>query len=412
MCVSESSQLDRFIDQATVKTSWKILRDHFGALELLNWQASHQVSHIPTAALLLLGLTSAAPFISLLLSDHGARVLRVTRPESVKLDPAEIFTRLHTAIALNLKDPSGLGLLEAILRRSDILIDPFRPNVLENLGLNPAILLEANPRLIVARLAGFRKDGPYSNMAGHDINYLAVSGVLSQLGRAGDTPYAPANILADFAGGGLMCGFGILAALINRSVTGRGQIVETNMVDGTAYLGTFMRRLQGTPLWNMPRGENLLDGGAPWYDVYECRDGRHMAVGALEPQFFSRLLQGLHLDDSWLKQREDRTSWPRLRKVIRERFLTKTRREWEDVFDGTDACCTPVLTQGELVDSGYEQRLPVTLTRPDIRPYEFPKLSESDDTSAKILYDWMGWRKGHEYEMGPTGLVKLPSAKL
>ncbi|KAL9629649.1 MAG: hypothetical protein Q9164_006785, partial [Protoblastenia rupestris] len=189
-------------------------------------------------------------------------------------------------------------------------------------------------------------------MAGHDINYLAVSGILSQLGRADQPPYAPANILADFAGGGLMCAFGILLALISRQQTGKGQVVEANMVDGSAYLGTFMRLSRKTPLWDQPRGENLLDGKCPWYDVYECRDGGYMAVGALESKFFQDLIQGMGLGTEWLEKRVDRGTWPELRDVMRNKFLEKRRKEWEEVFAGKNSCCTPVLEQAELEAHG------------------------------------------------------------
>ena len=200
-------------------------------------------------------------------------------------------------MAVNLKWLEGQALLEAILLRADILLDPFRPGVLESLSLSPHQLLAKNPRLIIARLTGFRSNGPYAPMAGHDINYLAVSGILSQLGRADGPPYPPANILADFAGGGLMCALGILLALLERTASGKGQVVENNMVNGVGYLGSMMRYARKIDLWNRPRGQNLLDGGCPWYDVYQCKDGGHMAVGALEPQFFHRLVQGLELPE-------------------------------------------------------------------------------------------------------------------
>lgn len=188
-------------------------------------------------------------------------------------------------------------------------------------------------------------------MAGHDINYLAVSGILSQLGPKDKPPYPPANILADFAGGGLICALGIIAALLSRGQTGKGQVVEANMVDGSAYLGSFMRYGLKTPMWNAPRGENLLDGGCPWYQVYECKDGGYMAVGALEPQFFAELVRGLELD---VAQIHDRTEWPAMKEQFQRRFLTKTRLCWEKIFYGKDACCTPVLTQAELEQHGYE----------------------------------------------------------
>ncbi|KAL8880410.1 MAG: hypothetical protein Q9198_002176, partial [Flavoplaca austrocitrina] len=304
----------------------------------------------------------------LLLADYGASVLRIDRPlahphDGKPLQPtADLLTRRKSSVAVNLKSSDGQALLEAILLEADILLDPFRPGVLESLSLSPHQLLAKNPRLIIARLTGFRRDGQYAAMAGHDINYLAVSGILSQLGRVDGSPYPPANILADFAGGGLMCALGILLALLERTTSGKGQVVENNMVDGVGYLGSMMRFARRNDLWNRPRGQNLLDGGCPWYDVYPCKDGGHMAVGALEPHFFRRLVQGLELpelDNPVL--REDRTSWPAMRDRFRRRFLEKTRSEWENIFNGADACCTPVLDQRELEDVEKEQRLPVDL---------------------------------------------------
>ena len=309
-------------------------------------------------------------------------------------------------------------MVKDLLQNADVLLDPYRPGVLETLGLNPKQSLAANPRLIIARLTGFRRDGKYASMAGHDINYLAVAGVLSQLGRKGDPPYAPANILADFAGGGLMCAFGILAALISRANTGKGQVVEANMVDGSAYLGTFMRYGMKTPLWNKPRGENILDGGHPWYEVYECKDGGFMAIGAaLEMKFSKELVEGLSVDEEMLRRRDDPEAWPMHREIFQRRFLEKTRKEWEQVFDGKDACCTPVLDQAELERGGYEQRPAVTLL-------DSPSLRISQDEAWKseglapgvngeeILGKWLGWKRGKHYRLEHGGLVKVDSASL
>ena len=290
--------------------------------------------------------------------------------------------------------------------------------MLESLGLSPKELLAANPRLIIARLTGFRREGKYARMAGHDINYLAVSGVLSQLGRKGEPPYAPANILADFAGGGLMCAFGILAALFSRTRTGKGQILEANMVDGSAYLGSFMRYGLKTPLWSKPRGENILDGGHPWYNVYECKDGGYMAVGAaLETKFSVEFIKALGMDEDMLKHKDDRGAWPMHRERFRKRFLENARKEWEQVFDGKDACCTPVLEQGELERDGYEQRPAVGLS-------ESPGLLIPRDGAWKseglapgvggedLLEKWLGWNRGKDYRVAHGGLVKVDSAKL
>ncbi|MCJ1258517.1 Isopenicillin N epimerase component 2 [Lignoscripta atroalba] len=363
------------------------------------------------------------PFAGLLLADYGASILRIDRPHpsahsSTTPPPTpDLLVRNKSSIALDLKSVGGLSLLKALLNDADVLIDPFRPGVLESLGLDPNELHTSNQRLIVARLTGFRRDGKYSDMAGHDINYLAVSGVLSQLGRKGGSPYPPANILADFAGGGLMCAFGIITALLAREKTGKGQVVEANMVDGSAYLAEMMRLGKKTPLWNQPRGENILDGGCPWYDVYECKDGGYMAVGALEPQFFTELIEGLRLDKTLLSERNDRAHWPKIRDLFQHTFKTKTRKEWEAVFDGKDACCTAVFEQEELENTGYDQRHPVGLRgTPGIKIDQnqvwtsigLAPGSGGEDT----LHKWMGWQRGKDYVVKGGALVKSVRAKV
>ena len=305
-------------------------------------------------------------------------------------------------------------MLKDLLKHADVLIEPFRPGVLESLDLVPEQLLALYPRLIIARLTGFRRDGPYAQMAGHDINYLAVSGILSQLGREGSPPYAPANIIADFAGGGMMCAFGILAALLSRAQTGKGQVVEANMVDGSAYLGTFMRYALKTPIWDRPRGKNILDGGCPWYEVYECKDGGYMAVGALEPHFFAKFVECLELE---LSQDYDRTTWPSMKSKIQERFLQKTKQEWEEVFLGKDACCTPVLSQHELEKQYYDQRPAIGLTGSRSLPIPKENAWSSEGLSPgaggeEMLHAWTGWRRGKQYDVEGGGLVKIATAKL
>jgi len=296
------------------------------------------------------------PFAGLLLADNGAAVLRIDRATSStsysdKMKPPtnDPLARRKSSIAVDLKSSSGIDFLKSLILHTDIIIDPFRPGVLEKLGLGPDILLSLNPRLIIGRMTGFRRDGRYRDMAGHDINYLAVSGVLAMLGRKGEKPLAPGNILGDFAGGGATLFQGILLALLAREKSGKGQVVEANMVDGSSYLATFPRMMMQTPMWSRPRGENVLDGGCPWYDTYETKDGKFMAVGALEPQFFRELLIGLGLAAQGIeKTRDNRQIWPKLKETFTKLFKEKTRSEWERIFDGTDACCTPVLEYGEL----------------------------------------------------------------
>ncbi|KAJ6070354.1 hypothetical protein N7467_011673 [Penicillium canescens] len=353
------------------------------------------------------------PFAGLLLADYGASVLRIDRPGSVSADQ---LTRNKTSITLDLRNENSRSVLIRLLTAADVLIDPFRPGVLERLGLSPTeVLLKHNPRLIVARMTGFRRDGKYKDMAGHDINYIAVSGVLSMLGRAGEKPYAPGNILGDFAGGGAICFQGVLLALISRSHTGRGQVIEANMVDGSAYLATFPRLARQTPAWGEPRGQNLLDSGCPYYDTYETKDaGKYFAVGALEPQFYAALLRGLNLDPKKTPKREDRANWPALRDIFTRRFKDKTRAEWEVIFDGTDACATPVLEQDELEASGYEQRPIVHLASTPAAPIQADQGGWSGgvlvpgDGGAETLRVWMGWEQDKDFTVRQDGAL-LPA---
>ncbi|KAJ5796880.1 uncharacterized protein N7518_005420 [Penicillium psychrosexuale] len=361
------------------------------------------------------------PFAGLLLADYGASVLRIDRPNSTSVDQLtrDQLTRNKTSITLDLRNQSSLNILLRLLPTADVLIDPFRPGVLERLGLSPTeVLQKHNPRLIVARMTGFRRDGKYKDMAGHDINYIAVSGVLSTLGRAGEKPHAPGNILGDFAGGGAVCFQGILLALISRSHTGRGQVVEANMVDGSAYLATFPRLARKTPAWAQPRGENLLDGGCPYYDTYETKDaGRYFAVGALEPQFYAALVRGLGFEIGELPEREDRMQWPALREIFTRRFKEKTRVEWEAVFDGTDACATPVLEQAELEEGGYEQRPMVHLVSTPAAPIPAENGGWSGggllpgDGGVDTLRGWVGWKQGKDFEVRKDGAFVAVNGK-
>lgn len=360
------------------------------------------------------------PFAGLLLADYGASVVRIDRPNA-KAVSADQLTRNKTSVTLDLRDKASHPILLSLLKTADVLIDPYRPGVLERLGLSPSeVLLKHNPRLIVARMTGFRRDGKYKDMAGHDINYIAVSGVLSMLGRAGERPYAPGNILGDFAGGGAMCFQGILLALLSRAHTGRGQVVEANMVDGSAYLAAMPRLNLQTPFWGEPRGHNMLDGGSPFYDTYETKDaGQYFAIGALEPQFYAALIKRLGFQAAELPAREDRDNWPALRAAFARRFREKTRAEWEAIFDGTDACATPVLTQDELERGGYEQRAAVTLVDTPARPipaddggWRGGGLSPGTG-GVETLRSWLGWAPGREYEVRPDGtFVLLARSKL
>lgn len=408
------------------------------------------MSSPPLTGLKVLELAGLAPgpFAGVLLADAGADVIRVDRPAD-NIVPDQL-ARHKSSVVVNLKDPHGLALVQELARHADVLIDPFRPGVMERLGLGPDELLAANPRLIYGRLTGFRRDGRYRDMAGHDINYMAVSGVLSMLGRAGEKPTPPANILADFAGGGLMLVMGVLMALAARATSGRGQVVEASMVDGAAYLASFPRFALRTPLGKYPRGQNMLDTGSPFYDTYACADADtnpngYMAVAAIEPQFFAVLLRKLGVDDAgvddWLARRGDRDHWPALRAFFTEAFRRHPRAHWERVFDGTDACCTPVLGFGE-IESGAashgresDQRPPVTLRSTPLLAvaeagtvsaadaagvssrrgqgpgvpgggYEGCELSPGEGGEA-ALQRWQGWTRGSQYDVNKDGIFAL-----
>ncbi|CAO2647071.1 Nn.00g079930.m01.CDS01 [Neocucurbitaria sp. VM-36] len=394
---------------------------------------SHQQPPLTGIRVLEFAGLAPGPFAGLLLADYGATVLRLDRAPAAPT--SDQLTRRKTSICVNLKSPSGLALIKKIIPTVDVVIDPFRPGVLEKAGLSPeSVLLKLNPRLIVARMTGFRRDGKYSQMAGHDINYIAVSGVLSLFGRQGEKPYPPGNVVGDFAGGGAMCFLGILLALLARERNGLGQVVEANMVDGSAVLATMPRLGLKTQVWGAERGTNMLDGGAPFYDTYETGDGKYMAVGAIEPQFYAALLKGLELTPSDLPgDRDNKADWHKLKQFFTDVFKTKSRAQWEAIFDGTDACCTPVLTQAELETQGFDQRPAVTLKSTpayaiaegsDDRPaavgqgigVEGSGWSEKGlmpgDGGEETLGRWLGWKKGRQYVEEKGGLVWRDAANL
>ncbi|XP_018418964.1 PREDICTED: alpha-methylacyl-CoA racemase [Nanorana parkeri] len=283
-----------------------------------------------------------APFCGMILADFGAKVIRVDRAKSAVA--SDTMARGKRSIALDLKSPGGVSVLKKLCKQSDVLIEPFRHGVMESLGLGPDVILKENPQLIYARLTGYGQSGTYAKAAGHDINYVSLSGMLSKLGKKQEAPTFPLNLLADFAGGSYICALGIVLSLFERSRSGQGQVIDSSMVEGAAYLGSFVYKTQNMGLWSRPRGENMLDGGAPFYSTYVTSDGKYMAVGAIEPQFYKELLKGLDIDDSDLPSQMDLNDWPKLKKIFTERFLEKTQAQWCQVFDGTDACVTPILT--------------------------------------------------------------------
>uniref|UniRef100_A0A224YMU9 Alpha-methylacyl-CoA racemase n=1 Tax=Rhipicephalus zambeziensis TaxID=60191 RepID=A0A224YMU9_9ACAR len=283
-----------------------------------------------------------APFCGMLLRDFGASVIRIDKPKP-QLD-ADRLCRGKRSIVIDLREKKGVELLQKMAKKSDVLLEGYRPGVMERMGLGPDVLLQSNPRLVYARLTGFGQTGPYSAMAGHDINYIALSGVLSMLGAYGQKPQPPVNLMADFAGGGLLCALGICMALLERERSGKGQVIDASMTEGCAYVSTFLWRTRSSkmalPIWIDERGGNILDGGAHFYNVYETKDGKHMAVGALEPHFYKTLVEGLGLDPEEVPQFSE---WEKCKEVFADAFKRKTQAEWCAVFDLTDGCAVPVL---------------------------------------------------------------------
>jgi alpha-methylacyl-CoA racemase len=291
-----------------------------------------------------------APFGCMVLSGLGADVLRVDRTERCGPDavaPIDPLARGRSSIGLNLKDPEGIELLLRLIEQADVLVEGFRPGVAERLGFGPEVCLQRNPRLVFARMTGWGQQGPLAPTAGHDIDYIAVSGVLHGIGRPGERPVPPLNLVGDFGGGGMLLTVGVLAALLERERSGLGQVIDAAMVDGSALLNAFLYGLISGGAWREERGSNLLDGGAPFYDTYETADGGHVAVGALEPQFYAELLAGLGLADAGLPSQYDQSGWPLLRDRFTAAFKRRTRDEWAATFSGSDACVAPVLTAAE-----------------------------------------------------------------
>ncbi len=345
-----------------------------------------------------------APFCSMVLADLGADVLRIDRPRAG--DPAplstnayDVLNRNRSGVSVDLRSSDGVELVRRLVSSADVLVEGFRPGVAERLGLGPEALQAVNPRLVYGRMTGWGQDGPMAASAGHDLTYLALSGALAHIGRAGQPPTPPLNLVADFGGGGMLLAMGILAALVERSGSGAGQVVDAAMVDGAALLMAPLFGAWSSGFWNEERGTNLLDSGAPFYDVYECGDGGWLAVAAIEPQFYSALLDGLGLASASLPEQNAQTGWPELRAAFTDVIRTRTRDEWAEHFDGTDACVAPVLTMGEapthphavargaFVDvDGVPQ--PGPAPRFDRTPAAAPTAAVQSSDAADVLSPW------------------------
>ena len=290
-----------------------------------------------------------APLACMLLADLGADVVRVDRLEpsglGLAIEPRhDVNARGRRSVALDLKHEAGREALKRLLAPADVLVEGFRPGVMEKLGLGPESCLALNPRLVYGRMTGFGQSGPLAQSAGHDLNYIALTGVLNAIGPAGGAPVPPLNLVGDYGGGALYLAFGVLAALFERQGSGLGQVVDAAMVDGAASLASVFFGLNAAGNWGAPRGENLLDGGAPFYATYETADARHISLAALEPKFFAPLVAVLGLDERYLKRQYDRKLWPELRQAIAEAVRRRSRDEWCRLLEGSDACFAPVLS--------------------------------------------------------------------
>eukprot|EP00298_Acanthocystis_sp_HF-20_P012429 c19880_g1_i3.p1 GENE.c19880_g1_i3~~c19880_g1_i3.p1 ORF type:complete len:401 (+),score=198.52 c19880_g1_i3:34-1236(+) len=345
---------------------------------------------LPLQGIRVLELAGLAPgpFCGLILADFGADVVRIDRASKGKIPSSNDFLgRGKRSIALDMKSEAGKSVFLSLASKADVVLEPFRPGVMEKLGLGPDVLLKLNPRLIYARLTGWGQNGDPKvfTTSGHDINYLALTGVLGAIKRQGEKPMPPANLVADFAGGGLTCALGILLAILQRNKNGKGQVIDAAMVDGAIYLSSFL--FQNVPFLFSSDinkvGTNLLDSGAPFYGTYECKDGNFMAVGCLEPQFYSEFLKLMKLDqDKDFSQQVNKFKWPIMTKKLTDLFKTKTRSEWTSIFEGTEACVSPVLTLYEASESKHNKIRQSFIDKKN--PAPAPRLSS---LSPKLVQD-------------------------
>lgn len=295
------------------------------------------------------GGLGATPFSAMMLADMGAEILHLERSGRMAyVDPKyDLLHRGRTTLIIDLKKPEGVEAVLSLVERVDALQEGFRPGVMEGLGLGPDVCLERNPKLVYGRLTGWGRSGPLARAAGHDINYIALSGALHSFARPGQKPNAPLNLVGDFGGGGLLLAFGMVCALLEVRTSGQGQVVDAAMVDGASVLMSLIYGLRAAGLWTDTPGKNVLDGGAPFYDTYETRDGKYVAVGAIEPQFYTLLLEKSGLDDAPSSEYRDSLKWPETKKKLVDIFRQKTRDEWCEIMEGTDACFAPVLSLAE-----------------------------------------------------------------
>ena len=343
------------------------------------------------------------PHAAMILGDLGADVVRVERPKpGLGAAPGNDFRlRSRRSVTADLKSETDRELVLKLISKADVLIEGFRPGVTERLGLGPEDCAKVNEGLIYARMTGWGQTGPRSQQSGHDMNYISLNGVLHAIGRAGQAPVPPLNLVGDFGGGSMFLLVGILSALYERGRSGKGQVIDAAMVEGSAVLAQMMFAFRHTGMWNDVRGTNMLDTGAPWYDVYECADGRHVAVGSIEPQFYAELIEKLELDPATLPHQQDISRFPELRAILTETFLKHDRDHWAEVFKTSDACVTPILSFAEIETEAHNvERGSFYKEGDSLFPMPAPRFSRTqpgtptpprvpgEDTEA-VLRDWV-----------------------
>ena len=351
-----------------------------------------------------------APFAGMMFADMGAEVISITRKSAAADAPVAniISERGKKSIALNLKDPRGVEVLLTLCESADALIEGFRPGVAERLGIGPEQCLARNPKLVFGRMTGWGQTGPMAQAAGHDINYISLSGALHAMGRAGDKPVPPTNLVGDFGGGGMFLAFGVVSAILEASRSGKGQVVDTSMVEGSAALMHMMYCFLNQNLWQDERGVNMLDTGAHFYETYETSDAKHVSIGPIEPQFYHIFKEKLGLDEDSFGAQMDTSRWPELKQKLTEIFLTKTRDQWCEIFEGSDACFAPILSMTEAPKHPHNvARKSFIEVEGQIQPGPAPKFSR---TTPEVLKG--APRPGGDTESVLTELAGYDAASL
>jgi len=347
------------------------------------------------------------PFAAMMLADMGAEVIRIDRksvpgaasPFPMKGTKFDVLARGRRTLALDLKQAEARALVLELVAQADVLIEGFRPGVMERLGLGPAVCHDKNPRLTYGRMTGWGQSGPLAHAAGHDLNYLALTGMLHSIGRADSPPVPPLNLAADFGGGAMMLAFGVVCAVLEARTSGQGQVIDAAMTDGAALLGAMMYGFRADGSWSDQRAANLLDGGAPFYDCYRCADGKFISIGSIEPQFYALLLELTGITDPAFDGQMDRARWPELKEKFAQLFLSRTRAQWCELLEGTDVCFAPVLDMAEAPAHPHNLSRNTFVEIDGVaQPAPAPRFSRTvpalgehrDNDPAAILKDW-GW---------------------